>query len=194
MWRCRICEKKTKKRANVVRHLKLIHGIDDRDFKNVIKDTNIGVVSHGKDRTPIVSNGLQSRMSSVGRPMSEGRPIEEGLHKNQSRDSAVDSEPEGLISELSGYRPRSIPEDSKEKIDRFDFKMEDKCHILDSILDIFPDYLKADAKDICNTLKCRNYILIKHNWEVAIHVYTIRGSNVYTMIVNELTRRGEKFA
>ena len=185
MWRCRICEKKTKKRANVVRHLKLIHGIDDRDFKNVIKDTNIGVVSHGKDRTPIVSNGLQSRMSSVGRPMSEGRPIEEGLHKPR-----LWIEPE----ELSGYRPRSIPEDSKEKIDRFDFEMEDKCHILDSILDIFPDYLKADAKDICNTLKCRNYILIKHNWEVAIHGYTIRGSNVYTMIVNELTRRGEKFA
>ena len=185
MWRCRICKKKTKKWANVVRHFKLIHGIDDRDFKNVIKDTNLGVVSHGKDRTPIVSNGLQSRMSSVGRPMSKGRPIEEGLHKPR-----LWIEPE----ELTGYRPRSIPEDSKEKIDRFDFEMEDKCHILDSILDIFPDYLKADAKDICNTLKCRNDILIKHNWEVAIHGYTIRGSNVYTMIVNELTRRGKKFA
>ena len=143
------------------------------------------MVSYGKDRTTIVSNGLQSKMSSVGRHMSEGRPIEEGLHKPR-----LWIEPE----ELTGYRLRSISEDTKEEIDKFDFEMEDKCHILDSILDTFPENLKADAKDICNTLKCRNNILIKYNWEVAIHGYTIRGSNIYTMIVNELTRREKKFA
>ena len=144
--------------------------------------------SYGKeDRmdTSICSNGQPSRMTSIGRPMSEGRPIEEGLHEPR-----LWVEPE----DLTGYRPRSIPEYTKEGIDRFDFGMEDKCHILDSILDIFPDNLKADAKDICNTLKCRNDIFIKHNWELALHGYTIQGSNIYTMIVNELTRRGEKFA
>ena len=57
---------------------------------------------------------LQSRMTSVGRPMSEGRPIEEGLHKPR-----LWIEPE----ELTGYRVRSIPEDTKEKIDRFDFEV-----------------------------------------------------------------------
>ena len=117
--------------------------------------------------------------------VSEGRPIEEGLHKPR-----LWIEPE----ELTGYRPISIPEYTKEKIKRFDFEMEDKCHILDSILNIFPDNLKADAKDICDTLKCRNDILIKRHWEVAVHGYIIWGSNIYTMIVNELTRRGKKFA
>ena len=74
-------------------------------------------------------------------------------------------------------------------IDRFDYGInDDKCHILDFILDTFPDNLKADAKDICNTLKCRNDILIKHNWVVAVHGYTIRGSNIYTLIMNDVTR------
>ena len=82
------------------------------------------MVLYGKDKTTIVSNGFQSRMSSVGRPMSEVRPIEEGLHK-----PGLWIEPE----ELTGYRPRSISEDTKEKIDRFDFEMDEKCLILDSI-------------------------------------------------------------
>ena len=136
--------------------------------------------SYEKDRTPVCSNKLElhSRMTSVGRPMSEGRPIEEGLHKPRLW---IDPK------ELTGYL--------KEEIDRFDFgKKDDKCHILDSILDTFPENLKAYAEDICNTLKCRNDVLINHNWEVSVHGYTIRGSNIYTMIVNELTRRGEKFA
>ena len=128
---------------------------------------------------------LHSRMTSVGRPISEERPIEEGLHKPR-----LWIEP----GELTGYRSRSIPEYAKEEIDRFDFRKHDKCQILDSILDTFPENLKAYAKDICNTLKCRNDIVINHNWKVAIHGYAIRGSNIYTMIVNELTRRGTKFA
>ena len=108
------------------------------------------------------------------------RTIEEGLHKPRLW---IDPK------ELTGYL--------KEEIDRFDFgKKDDKCHILDFILDTFPENLKAYAEDICNTLKCRNDILINHNWEVFVHGYTIqgytiRGSNIYTMIVNELTRRGK---
>ena len=43
------------------------------DFKNIIKDTDIGVVSHGKDRTTIVSHGLQSNMSGSEIPLSEER-------------------------------------------------------------------------------------------------------------------------
>ena len=180
MWSCRICEKKTKKRANIVRHLKLVHGIDDIDFKNVIKDTNIGVESYDPDRSPVCSNELQSRM------MEKGRPLSEDYREIPYKVSQL------RMEEKHEYEPRSISDDTKEKIDRFE--KEDKCHILDSILDIFPDNLKADAKDICNTLKCRNDIIIKHNWEIAVHGYTIRGSNVYTLIVNELTRRGKKFA
>ena len=38
-----------------------------------------------KDRTPVCSNKLElhSRMTSFGRPMSEGRPNEEGMHKHR---------------------------------------------------------------------------------------------------------------
>ena len=64
-------KKRLKKRANIVRHLKLVHGIDDIDFKNVIKDTNIGVESYDPDRSPVCSNELQSRMMEKGRPLSE---------------------------------------------------------------------------------------------------------------------------
>ena len=49
MWNCNICLHSTKKRANVIRHLKLIHDIDDRDGKNVIKETNTGSDGDDKD-------------------------------------------------------------------------------------------------------------------------------------------------
>ena len=82
MWRCDICLRSTKKRANVIRHLKLVHGLDDRDGKNASKETNQNVGKPTYDEDQIDSlNGLQSRMLGVGRPMSEGRPYEEGLHK-----------------------------------------------------------------------------------------------------------------
>ena len=62
MWRCRICDHKTKNLANVFRHLKLVHGIIDRDCKNVGKDT--GVETYGKDLTSKETNGQPLRMTS----------------------------------------------------------------------------------------------------------------------------------
>ena len=40
MWICRICEHKSGRRGNIIRHMKLVHFIDDRDCKNAYKDSN----------------------------------------------------------------------------------------------------------------------------------------------------------
>ena len=34
MWFCSLCLHETKRRVNVIRHIKLIHGIDARTIKN----------------------------------------------------------------------------------------------------------------------------------------------------------------
>ena len=38
MWICRICEHKAGRRGNIIRHLKLVHSIDDRDGKMLIEN------------------------------------------------------------------------------------------------------------------------------------------------------------
>ena len=81
MWICRICNHKTGRRGNIIRHLKLVHFIDDRDGKNIYKETNTGVKSYGESRkdTLVCSNGVQTRMLGSGIPLSE-RKTEEGRH------------------------------------------------------------------------------------------------------------------
>ena len=80
MWICRICEHKTSRRGNIIRHLKLVHSIDDRDRKNVYSETNR--VLNDKAQTSMDSNGfgqqtyeyeVQSRMLSSGIPLSKER-------------------------------------------------------------------------------------------------------------------------
>ena len=158
MWSCRICEKKTKKRANVVRHLKLIHGIDDPDFRNVIKDTNIGVESYERDRTPVCSNNLelQSRMSSVGKLMSGGRPMSEDYIEPPYKVSQLSMEgPQ--TEEKYEYDQRSISEMAKH-LTESDFQRlgeqlrSKKSSILNSVLEIIPENIKYEARCICDNL------------------------------------------
>ena len=40
MWSCNICVHMTCRRGNIIRHIKLVHGINDRDGKHVSKDLN----------------------------------------------------------------------------------------------------------------------------------------------------------
>ena len=73
MWICRICEHKADRRGNIIRHLKLIHSIDDRDCKNAYNDSNkaLRIPSYGESwkDTPVCR--LQSRMKGSGIPLSE---------------------------------------------------------------------------------------------------------------------------
>ena len=77
MWECRIRSHKTRKRANVIRHIKLFHDIDNREGSNANKDKTVEVTSFSD--TSNYSNGFtqQSRMTSSGKPMSEERPMSE---------------------------------------------------------------------------------------------------------------------
>ena len=57
----------------MLRHLKLIHGIDDRKGQNAsnVSNTDTGMSSYGEVRTSNDSYGQHSRMTEKGRPMSE---------------------------------------------------------------------------------------------------------------------------
>ena len=75
MWICRIREHKSGRRGNIIRHMKLVHSIDDRDCKHAYKDSNkaLRIPSYGENRkdTPVCLNGLQSKMMGSGKPLSE---------------------------------------------------------------------------------------------------------------------------
>ena len=185
MWRCRICEKKTKKRANIVRHLKLVHGIDDIDFKNVIKDTNIGVESYETDRSPVCSNGLQSRMMEKGRPLSEdyrGIPYKVSQLRMEGHQT----------EEKHEYEPRSISEMAKQ-LTEDDFQRlgeqlrSKKSSILNSVLEIIPDNMKYKAKCICDKLYQNESIFLNDKKELIVDGELIPNSNICTKIIEALT-------
>ena len=187
MWRCRICEKKTKKRANVVRHLKLIHGIDDIDFKNVIKDTNICVESYETDRSPVCSNKLelQSRMTEKGRPLSEDyREIPYKVSRLNWEGHQTEEKYE--------YEPRSISEMAK-YLTEGDFQRlgeqlrSKKSSILNSVLEIIPDNLKYKAKCICDKLIQNDSIFLNDKRELIVGGEVIPNSNICTKIIEALT-------
>ena len=81
MWICRICDHQTGRRGNIIRHLKLVHSVDDRDGKNAYRETNkalngkaqTSIDSYEFEQTSEVSHGLQSNMSGSGIPLSEER-------------------------------------------------------------------------------------------------------------------------
>ena len=185
MWRCRICEKKTKKRSNIVRHLKLIHGIDDIDFKNVIKDTNICVESYDTDRYPVCSNELQSRMTEKGRPLSEDY---REIPYKVSRLSMDGPQTE----EKYEYNPRSISE-MVEHLTESDFQRlgeqlrSKKSSVLSSVLEIIPDNLKYKAKCICDKLIENDSIFLNDKRELIVDGEVIPNSNICTKIIEAVT-------
>ena len=184
MWRCRICEKKTKKRANIVRHLKLIHGIDDIDCKNVIKDTNIGVGSYETDRSPICSNGLQSRMREKGRPLSEDyREIPykvSQLTMEPHTEEKYESKPSS-ISEMGEHLTESEFHRLGEQL------RNKKSSVLNSVLEMLPDNLKNRAKCICDKLMDNDSIFLNDKYQIIVHGDIIPNSNICTKIIEELT-------
>ena len=183
----RICEKKTKKRANVVRHLKLIHGIDDIDFKNVIKDTNIGAESYETDRSPVYSNKLelQSRMTEKGRPLSED------YREIPYKVSCLSMEgPQ--TEEKYEYEPRSISEMAKhlteDDYQRLGAQLRSKkSNVLNSVLELIPDNLKYKDKCICDKLIQNDSIFLNDKRELIVYGEIIPNSNICTKIIEALT-------
>ena len=92
MWSCILCSHKTCRRGNIIRHIKLAHGIEDKEAKNASRETNkaVGMMSYGDRRLgtsgippyeggrmeiPVCSNSngfkQQSRVFGGGIPLSE---------------------------------------------------------------------------------------------------------------------------
>ena len=77
---------------------------------------------------------------------------------------------------------------SPEQIEEFgdDDMRRKKCHILDCVLDTFPEHLKTKAKSMCDTLKCKDRLFILPSHEIVIDGEVDRGSNIRDYIMDSL--------
>ena len=162
------------KRTNLIRYLKLVHNIIDRDGRNATKNSNPCVELYKKDQmnTSDFSNilELQLRMKNDERLMSEGRchgkrHQEEKQHQEYriyEQQSMMKSE---SFEESSEYEPGTNPDNRQyttEQIERSGAELKaKKCHILDCVLETIPEHLKAKTKLICDALKCRDHFFHK---------------------------------
>ena len=166
-----------------------------------------GIPTYEEDRmeTPVCSNGFkqQSRMSGGGIPLSEERYLSinspermndiqygghyEKLGRHQTRmgendDSEEDSE------EDERHPATHDSEHTEEEIDDLHEKLKaKKRRLLDHVLDTIPDHLKAKAKRICDSLKCKDRLFILPSYEINIDGETFRGSNIRNFIMDALT-------
>ena len=193
MWICRICKYEASRRGNIIRHLKLVHSIDDRDGQNAYRKTN--KVLNCKAQTSMDSNEfrlqtpedeLQSRMVGSGIPLSDiqypERMIQYGreLHRHRARMSEEEEEEEEEERTNPGLYP-------SEQIEKFgDDTKRKKCHILDCVLDTFPEQLKTKAKRMCDILKCKDSSIILPTHEIVIEGEVDRGSNIRDYIMDSL--------
>ena len=61
-----------------------------------------------------------------------------------------------------------------------------KCHILDCVLDTFPEHLRTKAKHMCDILKCKDRLFILPSHEIMIDGKVDRGSNIRDYIMDSL--------
>jgi hypothetical protein len=190
-----LCSLKTTRRVYVIRHIREKHGVEDPNAQNATKDSNTRVTSNGKDKTTKVSKQL--RIMSAGIPLSEEiyssmdspekmTSLQDGggeLHRRQARmepDCSEDEEDEPGINPVDGLY-------SREEIEKFGEDLtRKKCHILDCVLDTFPEHLKAEAKSMCDVLKCKDRFFILPSHEMILDGEVDRGSNVRDYIMDSL--------
>ena len=169
--------------------MKLVHFIDDRDCKNAYKDSNktsrIPSYVESLNETPVCSNGLQSRMTEKGRPLSEDyREIPYKVSRLSMEGPQTEEKYE--------YEPRSISEMAKH-LTESDFQRlgeqlrSKKSSILNSVLEIIPDNMKYKAKCICDKLIQNDSIFLNDKRELIVGGEVIPNSNMCTKIIEELT-------
>ena len=156
-FKCDKCSYNTIRNYDLTRHLKKVHGIyGNTSFKG--------------------DNQLQAGIPSR---MTEERQCRRESHRH--RDMTDEEEEE---------EPRINPEDGlypPEQIEEFDNDMRrKKCHILDCVLDTFPEHLKTKAKSMCDILKCKNRFSILPTHEIVIDGEIDRGSNIRDYIMDSL--------
>jgi hypothetical protein len=202
MWICKLCSHETKKRANLIRHLKLVHNISDREGRNATKNSNTSAELCRADQMDTSESSNDHKLPSI--MMNDRRSIsEEGCHE-KIQHGEIRRQKYGMckqqpiieldnFEESSGNEPKSDPYDRQyttEQIERFGAELTaKKCHILDCVMKTIPEHLKAKTKLICDALKCRDHFFIKSNYEIIDGGSTIQGSNVYAVIIDLLTKR-----
>ena len=160
-FKCSRCSYSTIRNYDLTRHLKSVHGI----YMNTL--------AKGDNQ---LQSGLPTRISEEGQYREES-------HRQQSRMDQEDSEEEG--------EPRTHPVEglyTREEIEKFgdDDMTRKKCHILDCVLDTFPEHLKTKAKHMCDILKCKDRLFILPSHEIMIDGKVDRGSNVRDYIMDLL--------
>ena len=156
---CSKCSYNTIRNYDLTRHSKNVHGI------------YVNTTVKGDNQT-------QSRLPSQ---MNEERQYRGESHRHQSRMSEEEEEEN---------EPRTNPVDglyTTEKIEKLgDDMARKKYHILDCVLDTFPEHLKTKAKRMCDTLKCKDRLFILPSHEIVIDGEIDRGSNIRDYIMDSL--------
>ena len=166
--------------GNVIRHIREVHKIDDPNAQNATKNSNTGVKSNGKDKTTKVSNGQQRTIMDAGIPLSEHiTDLQNGGHFPRHDLRMDEEDDESRTNPVDGLY-------ASEQIEKFEDMTRKKCHILDCVLDTFPDHLKTKAKHMCDTLKCKDRLFILSSHEIVIDGKVDRGSNIRDYIMDSL--------
>ena len=176
-----MCLLETSRRGNVIRHILEVHKIDDPNAQNATKDSNTGVKSNVKDKITEVSNGQQRTIMDAGIPLSEHiTDLQDGGHFPRNEPRMDEEDDETRTNPVDGLY-------SSEEIEKFgnDLRRK-KCHILDCVLDTFPEHLKTKAKSMCDTLKCKDRLFILPSHEIVIDGEVDRGSNIRDYIMDSL--------
>ena len=209
--KCKFCSYTTRRKYNLNRHMKRNHNsivmsrsaVDlkgEQSYNKEYERLNGEVCRRPQIRmdperssytekthesnTSVCSSEVQSRKLSVGRPMSE----EEYPHINP-HERTMDLQDGGHYDDDDRYK--SNPEDALYTPEQIEKDVTDmrriKCHILDCIVDSFPEHLKLKANKLCDPIKCQDRIFITHSHEFIIDGKLDRGSNVRNYIMDKLT-------
>ena len=126
--------------------------------------------------------GYNHLQTELPRTMSEERQYEKLSRMEQEEE------------ESSGNEPRFKPEYTEEQIERLRAAMRrNKCEILDCVLNILPTCLRSEAKRICDSTKENPQIFINDKHEVIIRGRVKHGSNILTLIIDELVKSPGNF-
>ena len=157
-FKCSKCSYNTIRNHDLTRHLKNVHGI------------YVNATVKGNDK---LQAGLPSRMCEETQYGGE-------THRQQARMEQDYSEDEPGINPVDGLY-------SREEIEKFGEDLtRKKCHILDCVLDTFPEHLKAKAKSMCDILKCKDRFFILPSHEILLDGEVDRGSNIRDYIMDSL--------
>ena len=101
-------------------------------------------------------------------------------HPRMDEEDSEEEKSEPRINPVHGLYTR-------EEIEKFGEDMtRKKCHILDCVLDTFPEHLKAKAKSMCDILKCKDRFFILPSHEILFDGEVDRGSNIRDYIMDSL--------